>query len=130
LGAKGRLAILGASLLWVIASWMNVHGEGAGEGEEMQRLKQRAAHLEEAVRELREENSMLMENLFHCMEENKELSRDVQGVPQEPAGSRLRLSLVRQIEKVLRTEKDLGFLMELDSQELELLLDLIQRGSV
>jgi predicted RNase H-like nuclease (RuvC/YqgF family) len=120
---------LGVSLLWVIVSWMDVYGEGAGEGEGTQRLKQRVAHLEETVRELQDENSMLMENLFHCIEENKELSREVRRVPQEPTGAPLRLRLVRQIEEVLRTEKDLGFLMELDSEELALLLDLIQRGS-
>lgn len=123
LNARGRIVSLGIVFLLIMLQ-TGLYGEQDRNSAQAQELKQRVAELEKTVAELRDANSMLMENLMNCVEENAELEnaskRSSTAAPLDPG-------LVRELREVLRTDADLQFLQKLEPAEAELLLELTKK---
>jgi cell division septum initiation protein DivIVA len=115
-------------VLLVSAQLVSFHGQYSAMADETQSLEQRVKELEKEVAELQDTNGMLMENLMNCVEENKELS---QGSEQEAGKTRAEgiadPNLVDRLEELLQSDADLGFMLKLNQEELELILELVQK---
>jgi len=126
--ARVLVGCVSVSILWILLSLVQVHGEGAGVQGGTEPLQQRVAELEKALAELKDANSMLMENLMNCMEENAERSSGGGGGAAGPTSdSSSKRILVHRLEEALQTDGGLTFLLQLDQGDVELLLDLVEK---
>ena len=97
------------------------------ESDQTERTGERVARLEQEILKLQDGISLLMENLSHCAEENEVLAEKLQrlerGTPAKVNDEKRKL--LQRLGKVLRTEKDLGFLLKLTEDDLERLMDIL-----
>ena len=126
--ARVLVGCVSVSILWILLSLVQVHGEGAGVQGGTGPLQQRVAELEKALAELKDANSMLMENLMNCMEENADRSSGGgEGAAVPTTESSSKRILVHRLEEALQTDGGLTFLLGLDQGDVEFLLDLVEK---
>jgi hypothetical protein len=94
--------------------------------DEVESRDQKIARLERMILELQDANSMFMENLASCIEENEALrgrAGPVKGIDNLPEN---KYRLIETLRVLLGTSSDLSFLKQLDDEHLEILLEIVR----
>jgi hypothetical protein len=93
---------------------------------EVESQDQKIARLEKMILELQDANSMFMENLASCIEENEALRGRAAPVKRKVNLPENRYRLIERLRVLLGTSSDLSFLKELDDEHLKTLLEIIR----
>ena len=120
-------ALLAAILIPLLP--LSTYAQGRSEDPaQRDNLVQRVEELEKIVHELEEANSLLMENLANCTEDNESLSAQLES---EKGGAAVLSSevqnLILRIRAALVTGETMSFLKKLNRGDLEKLLRIIQK---
>jgi len=128
---NGLFAIgIGAILLLINPCYSNaVSGDVVkGVRSESFSVQQTIERLQKKILDLEEGNSMLMENLGNCMDENEELFDKLKAIEKDKSLTKVKQGLIRSLKESLRTSSNLDFLRKLGVKDLQVLLDAVRHG--
>lgn len=119
-------ALLAAILIPLLP--LSTYAQGRSEDPaQRDNLVQRVEELEKIVHELEEANSLLMENLANCTEDNESLSAQLESEKGGVGMSSDVQDLILRIRAALVTGESMSFLKKLNRGDLEKLLRIIQK---